>query len=53
MASTLRKQMGKLAGQDVFHYHVHIRSKWHDNRTLEADDASRQDVAEKIKKKLR
>lgn len=43
---------GEAAGQDVFHYHMHIYPKWNDQRTLERDDRSRQEVAEKIKEKL-
>ena len=43
---------GESAGQDVFHYHMHIYPKWNDQRILERDDKSRQDIAEKIKAKL-
>ena len=43
---------GEAAGQEVFHYHMHIYPKWNDQRSLERDDPSRQDVVEKIKAKL-
>ncbi len=43
---------GEAAGQDVFHYHMHIYPKWNDQRTLERDDKSREEMADKIKAKL-
>ena len=43
---------GEAAGQDVFHYHMHLYPRWNDERTLGRDDKSRQEVAEKIKGNL-
>ncbi len=36
------------AGQDVFHYHMHIYPKWDDGRRWESDEESRRLTAEKI-----
>lgn len=43
---------GEAAGQDVFHYHMHIYPKWNDQRVLERDDEFRKEVMEKIKNQL-
>lgn len=40
------------AGQDVFHYHVHIYPRWNDSRQWESDEDSRKLTAEKIKSVL-
>jgi histidine triad (HIT) family protein len=37
------------AGQDVFHYHMHIYPRWNDGRELKSDDESRKQTAEEIK----
>ncbi len=40
------------AGQDVFHYHMHIYPRWNDGRELESDDESRKQTSEEIKSVL-
>lgn len=40
------------AGQDVFHYHMHIYPKWNDNRRWESDEENRRLTLEKIKSSL-
>ncbi len=43
---------GEAAGQDVFHYHMHVYPKWADKQTLGTDAESRRKVMEKIKATL-
>ncbi len=43
---------GAAAGQDVFHYHMHIYPKWMDKHILNTDPESRREVMEKIKAQL-
>ena len=40
---------GKVAGQDVFHYHMHIYPKWQDARVMPRDEDSRKLTTAKIK----
>ncbi len=40
------------AGQDVFHYHMHIYPRWNDSRQWESDEENRKLTAEKIKSVL-
>lgn len=40
------------AGQDVFHYHMHIYPRWNDSRQWEADEENRKLTAENIKNVL-
>ena len=40
------------AGQDVFHYHMHIYPRWNDSRQWEVDEENRKLTAEKIKSVL-
>lgn len=40
------------AGQDVFHYHMHIYPRWSDGRQWESDEENRKLTAENIKIKL-
>lgn len=40
------------AGQDVFHYHMHIYPRWNDSRQWESDEENRKLTAENIKIKL-
>lgn len=37
------------AGQDVFHYHMHIYPRWNDSRQWESDEENRKLTAENIK----
>ena len=37
------------AGQDVFHYHMHIYPRWNDSRQWESEEENRKLTAEKIK----
>jgi histidine triad (HIT) family protein len=43
---------GAAAGQDVFHYHMHIYPKWLDGRKPQATPTARMELAEKIRSKL-
>jgi histidine triad (HIT) family protein len=43
---------GEAAGQDVFHYHMHIYPKWSDGRPPARDDAARQQTSEAIRRFL-
>lgn len=40
------------AGQDVFHYHMHIYPRWNDSRQWESDEENRKLTAENIKNVL-
>lgn len=40
------------AGQDVFHYHMHIYPRWDDSRQWESDEENRKMTAENIKNVL-
>ena len=40
------------AGQDVFHYHMHIYPRWNDSRQWESDEENRKLTAENIKSVL-
>lgn len=44
---------GEAAGQDVFHYHMHIYPKWADGHKMGTDDISRKLTAEKIRNTLK
>ena len=39
---------GVAAGQDVFHYHMHVYPKWTDGHKMGTDDESRKVTAKKI-----
>jgi histidine triad (HIT) family protein len=41
------------AGQDVFHYHMHIYPRWNDSRQWESDEENRKMTAENIKGALK
>ena len=43
---------GEAAGQDVFHYHMHVYPKWSSKQTLGIDAEARQKVMEQIKATL-
>lgn len=43
---------GEAAGQDVFHYHLHVYPKWCNKQTLGTDPESRRRVMELIKEAL-
>ena len=43
---------GEAAGQDVFHYHMHVYPKWSSQQTLGTDAEARQKVMEQIKATL-
>ena len=43
---------GEAAGQDTFHYHLHVYPRWIDQREWKSDDASRKVTMEKIHEKL-
>ena len=43
---------GEAAGQDVFHYHMHVYPKWSSNQTLSTDAEARRKVMEQIKATL-
>lgn len=43
---------GEAAGQDVFHYHLHVYPKWKNKNILGTEAASRQKVMEQIKAEL-
>lgn len=40
---------GEHAGQDVFHYHMHIYPRWADGRHMPTDEESKKLTAEKIR----
>jgi histidine triad (HIT) family protein len=40
------------AGQEVFHYHMHIYPRWNDGRRWESTEQNRKQTAEKIKAAL-
>ncbi len=40
------------AGQDIFHYHMHIYPRWNDSRQWESDEENRKQTAEKIRATL-
>lgn len=44
---------GEAAGQDVFHYHMHVYPKFTDGHKMETDDESRKLTAEKIRELLK
>lgn len=41
------------AGQDVFHYHMHLYPKWNDGRVMPIDDAARETMANRLATALR
>ena len=43
---------GEAAGQDVFHYHLHVYPRWDDKRNMQVDPESKKQVLEKIRAKL-
>ncbi|MDP3795099.1 MAG: HIT domain-containing protein [bacterium] len=49
----LAQANGEAAGQDVFHYHLHVYPRWSDKNALGVDAESRQRVMEQIKEQLR
>lgn len=44
---------GVAAGQEVFHYHMHVYPKFMDGRTPDVSDEARKETAEKIREVLR
>ena len=40
---------GTAAGQDVFHYHMHLYPKWEDGRSLGRSDEDRAELAERVR----
>jgi histidine triad (HIT) family protein len=43
---------GAAAGQDVFHYHMHLYPRWNDTRVPHADDASKDRMLQSLKAAL-
>lgn len=43
---------GASAGQDVFHYHMHLYPKWDDGRALGRNEADRAELAEMVRSRL-
>jgi len=48
----LAQSNGAAAGQDVFHYHLHLYPRWEDGRVPHADDASKDQMLEVLKAAL-
>jgi histidine triad (HIT) family protein len=44
---------GKAAGQDVFHYHMHVYPKWLDGRKPETSEKARQEMMAMIRDELK
>jgi histidine triad (HIT) family protein len=49
----ISQRNGAAAGQDVFHYHLHVYPRWADGRILGTSDEARKETAEKIGAALR
>jgi len=43
---------GAAAGQEVFHYHLHLYPRWKDSRANNADDASKDRMLQSLKAAL-
>ena len=43
---------GAAAGQDVFHYHMHLYPKWEDGRILGTEDIDKEELAELLRTHL-
>ncbi len=43
---------GAAAGQEVFHYHMHLYPRWKDGRATHADDASKDRMLQSLKAAL-
>jgi histidine triad (HIT) family protein len=43
---------GAAAGQDVFHYHMHLYPRWKDSRVQHAGDASKDQMLQSLKAAL-
>lgn len=43
---------GAAAGQEVFHYHMHLYPRWEDGRKLETDVSHKEALVENLKKGL-
>ena len=48
----LAQSNGAAAGQDVFHYHMHLYPRWKDGRVPHADDASKDRMLQSLKAAL-
>ena len=48
----LAQANGAAAGQDVFHYHLHLYPRWKDNRVPHTDDASKDRMLQRLKAAL-
>lgn len=48
----LAQSNGAAAGQDVFHYHMHLYPRWKDSRVPHADDASKGRMLQGLKAAL-
>jgi len=48
----LAQSNGAAAGQDVFHYHLHLYPRWKDGRVPHADDASKDRMLQSLKAAL-
>lgn len=48
----LAQSTGAAAGQDVFHYHLHLYPRWKDGRVRHADDASKDRMLQSLKAAL-
>ena len=48
----LAQSNGAAAGQDVFHYHMHLYPRWKDGRVPRADDASKDRMLQSLKAAL-
>jgi histidine triad (HIT) family protein len=48
----LAQSNGAAAGQDVFHYHLHLYPRWTDARVTLADDASKDRMLQVLKSAL-
>ena len=49
----ISQRNGTAAGQDVFHYHLHVYPRWNDGRTLGTNNEARKETAEKISNMLK
>ena len=48
----LAQSNGAAAGQDVFHYHLHLYPRWTDGRAAQTDDASKDAMLQVLKAAL-